>query len=61
MTTTQAKDIVEELSKKYFRKEILEATGGAEPLFWNIFTYRSFTNEDLRMLGYALVHLGNLK
>lgn len=64
MTRDDAKKVIEELSKKYFRREVLnmlsyENDYSDDPLFWNIFTYKGFTKDELYMLGLALTEMAN--
>ena len=63
MTRDDAKKVIEDLSKKYFRQEVLgmlHIEGDFEdPLFRNIFTYKGFTKDELYMLGLALTEMAN--
>lgn len=64
MTRDDAKKIIEELSKKYFRREVLDELRNEndfsdDPLFWNIFTYKGFTKDECYMLGLALTEMAN--
>lgn len=63
MTRDDAKKVIEDLSKKYFSNEVMymlrnEGDFG-DPLFWNIFTYKGFTKDELYMLGLALTEMAN--
>lgn len=60
MSKEEAKKIIEQISKKYFEKEVFEAwliDCGRDLPFWNIFTLKGFTPEDCRKLGEALIEL----
>lgn len=64
MTRDDAKKVIEDLSKKYFRQEVLgmlryKNDYSGDPLFWNIFTYKGFTKDELYMLGLALTEIAN--
>ena len=58
MSKEEAKEIIEQISQKYFAKEVFKAwliDDGRDPPFWNIFTIKGFTAEDCRKLGAALI------
>lgn len=63
MTRDDAKKVIEELSKKYFRQEVMDMLryeGNFEdPLFWNVFAYKGFTKDECYMLGLALTEIAN--
>ena len=59
MTRDDAKKVIEDLSKKYFRQEVLGMLHFEDPLFWNIFTYKGFTKDECYMLGLALTEIAN--
>lgn len=64
MSEADAKKIIEEITKKYFKKEarywwdILEPySDSIDPPYWNIFTLKGFTKDEMYMLGLALTEL----
>ena len=64
MSRDDAKKIIEKLSQKYFRREVLDQLRNEndfsdDPLFWNIFTYKGFTKDECYMLGLALTEMAN--
>lgn len=63
MTIDDAKKVIEDLSEKYFRCEVMDMLRNdgdfGDPLFWNIFTYKGFTKDELYMLGLALTEITN--
>ena len=65
MSKQEAKETIEQISKKYFYTEVCELWmihDDSDPPFWNIFTIKAFTPEDCRKLGEALIELaGEIK
>lgn len=63
MTRDDAKKVIEDLSEKYFQREVMDMLryegDFGDPLFWNIFTYKGFTKDELYMLGLALMEIAN--
>jgi len=64
MSRDDAKKVIEDLSKKYFRQEVLgmlrnENDYSDDPLFWNVFAYKGFTKDEYYMLGLALTEIAN--
>lgn len=60
MSKQEAKDTIEELSRKYFATEARRAwniSGNYDLPFWNIFTLKGFSLEECRKLGEALIAL----
>lgn len=60
MSKEEAKEIIEQLSRKYFAMEARRAwniSGNYDLPFWNIFTLKGFSLEECRKLGKALIEL----